>query len=384
MSVTCFAQSGNPFSGGTPVLQSQSDRFSFELIGHRIYIPVSINHSGKIYKFILDTGAFTSMDQRTAEELGLQRGSSLKVEGKIKFAYLLKDKISVRLGDMEVKNFQAAVMDYSTFYTVDPGLCGFLGSDFLKYFYVSIDYLKNELILADSPFPVSSGGYRIPIDTRNEGNLPRIQCRVNDRWSWPGLIDTGAPFALVFPLEVIEKEGWRPAPLIESRGVMASWPNSPIGKNYLGRLGTVKTGPLELTDMAVLFSNTDDIIWGYELLSQFRIFLHYPDNELFLIPYGKVKLASNFFSTGIKLSKTPENKTLVEAIWKGSPAEQAGLPLKSEVISLNSRALKNMSINDINQILNNDRIAAIELVYRDGYREKKILLKKAPLLPATH
>jgi predicted aspartyl protease len=375
------SQNGTPFTGGTPVFHSSPVKITFKLNGHRIYIPVMLNHSGKSLRFLLDTGAFTSIDQRTADELGLHRGASLDIEGKIKSANLLREKVTLRLGAVEVRNFKTVVMDYSIFHAVDPDLRGFLGSDFLKYFYVSLDYQKKELILDRSPFPVPAGSYRIQLDTRNEAHLPRVKCRINDRWLWPALIDTGAPFALVLPLKVVESEGWRISPLIESKGVAASWPHSQIDKNYLGRLHTVVSGELKLTETAVIFSNTDDVIWGHELLSQFRVLLHYPENELILIPKGKIQLASNFFSVGLKLIKTPENKTMVAAIWKGSSADLAGIAINSEVLSLNGKPAQHMSINEINLLLNSDRITAIEMICRKDQREKKILLKKAPLLP---
>lgn len=374
-------QTGNPFSGGKPVFPVSPAKISFELKGHRIYLQVWINQTSKSLRFLLDTGAFTSINRRTAEELGLHCGALLPIEGKIKSANLLQEKVTVRLGEVEIRNFQMVVMDYSIFHTVDADLRGFLGSDFLQYFYVSLDYQSKELILNRSPFSIPAGTYRIPLDTRNEAHLPRIKCQINDRWSWPGLIDTGAPFALVLPLKVVDSEGWRISPLIESEGVAASWPHSQIDKNYLGRLHTVRSAELELTETAVIFSNTDDVIWGQELLSQFRVLLHYPENECILIPKGKIQLASNFFSVGLKLRKTPENTTMVAAIWKDSPADRAGVSLNSEVLSLNGKPTQNLSMNEINLMLNNDRINTIEMIYREDQRKRKVLLKKAPLLP---
>jgi hypothetical protein len=380
---TVHAQHAELFSGGNPVFHRDKCIIPFELRGHKIYVPVKLQQAGKIYRFILDTGAFSSISENVAEQLRLHRGVSLDAGSEIKRAHLLKEEISIQLGDMELENFRIISMDYSYFYQTDPELDGFLGSDFLKYFFVVIDYRKREITLSRYPITsaTSSQEYRVKLQTNNAASLPKLECQVNDRWSWNGLIDTGAPFTIVFPLSLTNKQDWRDSPLIESKGVMASWPTSPIQKNYLSRIKNLQIGELELHDIPVIFANTEDIILGQELLSQFQIYLNYADNELILLPAGRIFLKSNYLSTGIKLNKTPENLTMVEAIWKGSAADQAGITPGSEVIKINSQSTQILSQNDMEQILNDERITAVEFVFKDGYRERKILLKKAFLLP---
>jgi hypothetical protein len=374
------------FSGGDPVFHREKSVIPFELRGHKIYVPIKLQQSGKIYRFILDTGAFSSIGENVAEELQLNRGTALDAGSEMKRAYLVKEKVSIRLGDMELENFRIISMDYSYFYQTDPELDGFLGSDFLKYFYVAIDYRTRELTLSRYPLPSVSytQKYQVRLQTNNAASLPKLQCQVNDRWSWTGLIDSGAPFTIVFPLSLINKQDWRNSPLVESVGVVASWPNSPIQKNYLTRIESLQIGELELHNIPVIFSNTEDIIVGQELLSQFLIYLNYPENELSLYPVGKIFMKSNYFSCGLSLNKTADNRTLIGAIWKGSAAERADLSLNTEVIKINNQSAESLELSVINRILNDDRIATIELVIKEGYRERTVQLKKAPLLPENN
>jgi len=377
------AQKSELFSGGEPIFHREKSIIPFELRGHKIYVPIKLQQSGKVYRFILDTGAFSSVGENIAEDLQLNRGTSLDAGSEIKRAYLLKEEISICLGDMELENFRIISMDYSYFYQTDPEMDGFLGSDFLKYFYVIIDYRKKELTLSRYPISpaTSSQEYRVKLQTNNAASLPKLEGRVNHRWSWNSLIDTGAPFTLVFPLSLIDEQDWRNSPLIESIGVMASWPTSPIQKNYLTRIESFQIGKLELHDIPVIFANTEDIILGQELLSQFQIYLNYPDNELILLPAGKIFVKSNYFSSGLNVNKTADNRTVILAIWKGSAAERAGLSLNTEIIKINSQSADRLALNEINRMLNDDRIVTIELVIKEDYRERTVLLKKAPLLP---
>ena len=219
------------------------------------------------------------------------------------------------------------------------------------------------------------------LDTHNPAFLPIINCRVDDRWNWSGLIDTGSPFAVIFPLAALDNQRHNGAPLIASDGLFASWPTSSIERNYLSRVNNLAMNGLKFDDMPVLFANSDDILLGEELLSRFNIYLHYPANELILVPNTGLLWKNNFYSIGIHLGKKSANKTVVEGIWQGSPASHARLPLHAEVLKINKQSTSRLSLREMNGILHNDRINTIELQVKDGYREKTYILKKVPLLP---
>ncbi len=388
MALFCFIpfgslESQNIFGGGKPYFQRETTALPFELRGHKIYIKVFINRSGKPYNFILDTGAFTSVDSRTMQETGLSRGKALDAGGEIRYAYLAQEKINLHLGDVGVDDFQVSCMDYSYFYKSDPEMQGFLGSDFLHFFYVKIDYQQRIVTLSRYPFKIPSFSpvYQMTMNSRNQASLPKIECQIDRRWRWSGLIDTGSPFAMVFPISSLQKHRESRSPIVESLGTVARWPTSRIEKNYLSRLDQLVLGDLTLENIPVLFANTEDIILGEEFLSQFILYLHYPDDEVILQPLGKPGFRQNFYSAGVTLGKTDDQRTVIEAIWKGSAADQAGLTLNSEVTRINGEPARDLSQGEITRLLNNDRISTIELRVRNGFRENTYQLKKAPLLP---
>jgi hypothetical protein len=226
----------------------------FRMEGHKIYLKVKIDRYSRPLSFILDTGAFTSISDQTRQLLDMTRGSSLLPSGQISHAHFLKEPVTLQLGDMAVEQFRLVSMDYTHYYTADPEFHGFLGSNFLKFFYVKIDYGHKEVILSPNPFPVreSSQTFRIPLDTRNAAYLPRIDCQVDQRWRWSGLIDTGAPFGVIFPMAALENQRRSRAPLIASQGLFASWPTSNLDKNYLSRVSLLSIGKFELRDFPVI------------------------------------------------------------------------------------------------------------------------------------
>ena len=121
--------------------------------GHKIYIPVKIDRSPRPLSFILDTGAFTSISGETRHLLGLTKGSALLTSGEIGYAHFLRETVSLQVGAMAVDKFRLVSMDYSPFYQAAPNFHGFLGSDFLKFFYVKIDYRKRNSPFQKFPSP---------------------------------------------------------------------------------------------------------------------------------------------------------------------------------------------------------------------------------------
>lgn len=382
--LTLYSQTLDFFKTGRPICKTEKNEIPFETRSHIIYVKVQLNNSTKEYNFVIDTGAFTCIDQELAEEVGLQKGNPLVTSGHINSAYMIKDNVSIHLKDIVVENFKIVAMDFSYFKKTDPNINGFLGSNFLRFFNVLIDYNRKHLILSQNSIKqnYSKENNYLKLDLNNHAGLPKVSCQVNNYWQTKALLDTGSPFAITFPISFLDKFSFSEKKHFkESIGIFASWPWTSIKKNYLGRLVAFKIGDIKMQNVPVIFANTEDIILGKEFLSQFRININFPEKYLILTPYGKVNLKDNYISIGLKLNKDETNKTYVEAYWKDSPADRVGIKLNDEIIQINSLETRNLGMNDINRILNNDRIVKIDLVIKKSFRWKRYVLNKEPLLP---
>lgn len=356
----------------------------FELRGHKIYVKIKLNEQSRSYNFILDTGAFTSIDKELAEELNLSKGTSLSTSDMIINAYMLREDITLHLYDFVVKDFKLAALDFAYFKEVDPDIDGFLGANFLRFFNIQIDYQQKQLILSLSSHKkyTNNEEYIIKLDTQNLACLPKVDCQVNHYYTAKALIDTGSPFTIIFPLSFLSKFSYsEQKKFIESKGVFVRWPWTSIEKNYIGRIDELRLGNLKLKNIPVIFANTEDIILGKEFLSQCITIIDYPGQQLILKPYNKFSFRDNYFTTGLQLYKNKQNRTFVEAIWRGSPADQAGIEINDEILKINSRDTKSLSLQEISKILNDNRIPRIEIVNKKSYSERTIVLKKEALLP---
>ena len=273
-------------------------------------------------------------------------------------------------------------MDLDYFKSDDLPIDGFLGSNFLKYFNIKINYSKQEITFSRRPIsPSSSKSFHFVLDTDNMMNLPIIKIKINGYLTENGLIDTGSPFPILFPINLIRKQTYSDTKdIIESEGIIISWPWSPITKNYITRIGHIELSSLKLKNLPVIYSNTDDVIIGKAFLSQFHTILNYSQKDGYFVPYKKFKFANNIFTTGLSLKKSM-GKTIVQAYWKGSTADKAGFKLNDEILELNSKSTSQLSINEINRILNNNKISRITVTKREGYSKRKIELDKTLLFP---
>jgi hypothetical protein len=214
------------------------------------------------------------------------------------------------------------------------------------------------------------------------GHRIYVAIKSNDQpRSYNFILDTGA-FNIIFPLSFLSKFSYSAQKkFIESKDVFVRWPWTSIEKNYIGRIDELQIGSLKLQNIPAIFANTEDIILGKEFLSQCIMTIDYPGQQLILKPYHKFTFKDNYFTTGLKLNKNKQNKTFVEAIWRGSPADQAGLDLNDEILKINSRDTKSLSLQEISNILNDDRIPRIEIVSKKSFSERTVILNKKPLLP---
>ena len=381
------AQTINYFNSGKPVMEKENSSIPFDLYGHIIFVEVKINDSQKAYNFLFDTGALCFIDEKAADELHLEKGMEMPTMGEIPKAYLTKSPVQISLGDVKVKDLIVPISDFSNFLKSGhgPQMDGFIGSDFLRFFKVTIDYRKKVLI-----FSSNSGssdppcdGYKIKFENHFPIRAPMAEIEIDREIKIKGMIDTGSPYLIVCPLALMEDQDFlKGRKFIMSEGIMAKWPISDIDKNYLSRFKSLKIGSLEIRNIPVLFANTGNVLIGRDFLDQFIVTINYPANELILRPNGKPAFESNLFSAGLALERIEENnKTVVRGFWKGSPADKSGFKVGDEVLEINSKKAKDLSYFEIKSILNNDTIPIIELLIKCDEGVREIVLNKEMLFP---
>jgi hypothetical protein len=169
--------------------------------------------------------------------------------------------------------------------------------------------------------------------------------------------------------------------LIRSKGILAKWPGTSLDYNYLWRIKKLKCGELEIKDLPVLFAElplnfTASGLIGKKLLEHYLLTIDYPGQELILVPNGTGDPQSNIFSCGVGLKKGTDGRTIVQGFWEGSPADRASLAVGTEIVEINDKTTSDLSLAQINYILEDDRVKTIKFLIRAEGRNKKVELAK--------
>ena len=370
------------FASGRPIYATNESIIPFSLEGHRIIVKVRINDSNKEYSFMLDTGALTMIDQKAADELNLKKGTAMPTMKQGESAFLTRvDRLS--LGETVVEDFEIPIMDIPRQFDRRVMPDGFIGSDFLRFFRTTIDYENRNIILRrDAGLVVQERGIRIKVDIPFPMRFPTLSLTTDSLLNIKCIIDTGSPYALVLPMSFLEKlPANSKSSLTKSKGFLAKWPGTSLDYNYLWRIKKMKCGELEIEDLPVLFAElplnfASSGLIGKRLLEHYLVTIDYPGQELILVPNGTGNPQSNIFSCGIGLKKDIDGRIVVQGLWEGSPADRASLAVGTEIVEINDKTTSDLSLAQINSILEDDRVKTIKFLIRAEGRNKKVELAK--------
>ncbi len=145
-----------PESGPSAVVvpaDSAAGEVAFELAGPggaALLVPVHVNGQGP-FDFVLDTGAtLICLDQGLIDRLGVpvdaaRRGVGAGIEGAGRIQLVGLD--SVRVGAAHAEELSACVLDLAHTQALGIEFEGLIGLNFLREFRVTLDFVRNVLIL---------------------------------------------------------------------------------------------------------------------------------------------------------------------------------------------------------------------------------------------
>lgn len=350
------------------------DYIPIKKLGHLITVKARINDSPDEYTFIVDTGALTFVDLDVAKALELkQRGMMAKID-------------TLDLAGFRIENvFCITAFDFSRFRRLGMPIHGIIGSNLLERYTATIDFEAGGITLSSDTTAMAPPENALVMTFRNHpvNNAPLVKLTVGSK-EIEGMIDTGQPYPLVLPLASFEE--YRESEVvdfIQSTGLMEEWPNTTANINYLARLRSMAVGGLKLEHVVCLFGELPAMLSmpliGNDLLSQFRLVIDYPRDELMLIPYHDVNIKDNMFSIGLRFDVSDENEVFVKGVWDGSPAAEAGVEIGDVIVSLDSKPLIQDSLIELVDMMRDDDTKSITLEVRRGEAARKVTLEKALL-----
>jgi predicted aspartyl protease len=335
-----------------------------------IFIKARINDSEQEYNFLIDTGAFiTVINQKIADSMGLKKEAEDTVTDEVG-NYRNVDVVvlkSLKIGEIAVQNCGALVADFGNIESFGVRFDGVIGTNFLRFFLVDIDYEKEILTFSTEQSFLNklSAGEGLAFTYVNHDF--RTKLRLADGNSVDALIDTGnIGDLLTVPVKNLAQ--WKPylnCPLVKSQGIITM--SAFGGSNaMLSRINEIWIAGNRIINLPVAFVNSDHINISNGFLAHFKVIINYPKKLLFLIRNERKPFATNISSFGYVPQYDANGKLLIVGIWEGSPAEKNGLKVGDQIIRQTYE-----EPDTVHLVIKNE----------NGKSEKEIMLKSAVLLP---
>ncbi len=344
-------------------------RIPFEFQANLVIVPVKVNKSDTL-RFILDTGVSSILitDPQIAKSQSMKFARSVKISGAgegsdIEAGIVLDNTIT--MGDMigyrqNLVVLKDDILKLSEF--VGSPIHGIIGYEIFNRFAVTIDFSTNELVL-ENPEHYKykpNKGERFPITIEeNKPYLNTIEL-VNDKQNLPlkVVLDTGAGHAI--SLDANRSNGI-PLPEKVVKAQLGRGLSGIINGN-LGRISKLRLGKFEMNNLVASFPDSSSYrIRGLELierqgnigcefLRRFKVTFNYRDQYIVLKPINRrMKEPFEYNMSGIELMAKGNDfhVYMIDRVIENSPADNAGLLQGDQVMFINNKSSKDISISEI-------------------------------------
>lgn len=353
---------------------SAGDTVQFEWLGHLLLVRAAINGSEEEYNFVVDTGGVALIDKSLAESLNLkQQGPMAKID-------------SLDLSGFKIyKVFCFTTFDFGLFDALGRPIHGIIGSNLMDRYRMTFDFEAGTLTFSSdsTSLEVPEGGMLLPFKNHMVNTAPMVDFEICGK-TLKGMIDTGQPYPVVLPMSSFEKHRDSCAvDYIRSEGLMEEWPMTNPEHNYIARLASFELGNVRLDSAICLFADLPPTLSmpliGNDLLSQFKMVIDYPSDQMLLIPNEDARFKQNVYSAGLRPDLSPEDEVVVKGIWEGSPADEAGIKVGDRILSFNGHEMTSANVIDLINLSRDDEVDSISIKILQGDVSREVRLKKALL-----
>jgi len=253
------------------------------------------------------------------------------------------------------------------------GTEGQVSATFLKHFVVDINFDDMILTLIEPrAFRYAGGGIEVPMKPIAGGY-----------WAIPGTIELadGRRVALDLAMDLGYNDFLQIDPretnklAVPERALEASLGFGAQGetRGFIGRVRAIEIGKYRLPDLLTGFvapndkgTVTTEAMIGLGLFSRFNIIYDYPRRRMFLEPNRRFVEPSEYDMSGLVLRKGKDGAWIVDHVYPGTPADEAGLAAGDTVIKINGAASSIHNRFDLHDLFRESGVQVTLTVTRNG------------------
>lgn len=363
-----------------------TQRVSFEYRLGTIVIPVTI--AGEEFHFLLDTGAPNVISKELAQHLGLQSVATMKTtdsqKAKSDLEYVILDTVLIE--GIAFTNTLAAVADLKQSNEIAClKIDGLIGANLMRHAIWSVDYEHQYLTISDSShLPELDSSVRVIPFTPVLSGTPKMDIQLGSVTIENITVDTGSNGDLSLTNKHYEQLR-KAHPEIQS---VAGFGSSTSGLYGAGETDTIYTalvpamqlGDLLLPNQFVHFKENGSNTFGTEYFKQYRVTFNWFNNTM-SFDHPRVE-PSTFRSFGFRYFYV-DKKLIVNLLFDGSPATQAGLQIGDQILQMNGVDYSEITAEDWCTLIDSRELRELEeltlVVLRNG-EEKTFQLHKVALI----
>ena len=361
----------------------------FKFVKNLLIIPIHINGKGP-FNFILDSGVGIAVitDARLIDTLSLKNIRSVAITGfgeRKDIAAFIAPSIEYTLAPAIKGTITTAILRSDNFdlsgFTGIP-IHGLIGFEFFASFIVRLNYsMSTVVIYPKEAHYILRKGYKIPITI--EDHKPYMTTEIvmdhGKKIKVKLIIDTGAghPVSLEtiagIPVEIPEKRihanlGVGLAGMID--GYIARVPALRMGKYWLNDVIASFPDFAHVGSRVQSFNRNGNI--GNGILRKFDLVFDYNRESLYFRSNSSFKDRFDHDMSGIEFTAFGEDlkRIMITRVEPGSAAARAGLLQDDEIISINFKPVKEMTVDEIDALFKSqDRRSFLIVFGRKGVNE---------------
>ena len=366
----------------------------FRLVRNMVVIKLNINNKGP-FNFIMDTGVGLMIitEPSLIDSLNIPSKRILKLhglgEGEAYEAYVTSP-LQVDIPGLVSENVAAAILKTDNFglsnYAGMP-IHGLLGYEFFNNLAVKINFADSTLtVYRPKDVRLFGKGEKIPITI--EDHKPYMVTKVH----MPDgsiserklVIDLGAGHPLSLENMCTKKE-------LPKRSITANLGmgfNGPIS-GYISRINEVELGKYKIKNLISCFPKNDSLCrlneikrdgnLGIALLKKFVVVFDYANKVIYLKPGPNFDEPFEHDMSGLEYYAGGDDykHVVISRVEPGSAGDEIGLEKDDEIMSINLKPIKNMSLEDIDNIFKSqDNRSLLLEIYHDKKYDRVIMTLK--------